>query len=252
MQFNPKFLIILNLAFLLLSCGPIPYYQIQEFKKTQNVNTLPDNIFKNNDLVIEYDFWSRNGFTDFKISNTSDSLIYLDLELSHFVMNGLASPYYTNQVQMESNAYVSSRINSRIYGYSSNGVKYETSNTLIPSKILIIPPQTHKMVKGFNIALLYKACNLKHFSDSSSIRFNDTISPVVIQNLFYYTKESTTKTLSSFENELSLNRVINVNQSKFYSFDYKYDCNQKASVYKFPYSKYKLNNRFYLEYYKTY
>jgi hypothetical protein len=252
MQFNPKFLIILNLAFLLLSCGPIPYYQIQEFKKTQNVNTLPDNIFKNNDLVIEYDFWSRNGFTDFKISNTSDSLIYLDLELSHFVMNGLASPYYTNQVQMESNAYVSSRINSRIYGYSSNGVKYETSNTLIPSKILIIPPQTHKMVKGFNIALLYKACNLKHFSDSSSIRFNDTISPVVIQNLFYYTKGSTTKTLSSFENELSLNRVINVNQSKFYSFDYKYDCNQKASVYKFPYSKYKLNNRFYLEYYKTY
>ena len=252
MQFNPKFLIILNLAFLLLSCGPIPYYQIQEFKKTQNVNTLPDNIFKNNDLVIEYDFWSKNGFTDFKISNTSDSLIYLDLELSHFVMNGLASPYYTNQVQMESNAYVSSRINSRIYGYSSNGVKYETSNTLIPSKILIIPPQTHKMVKGFNIALLYKACNLKHFSDSSSIRFNDTISPVVIQNLFYYTKGSTTKTLSSFENELSLNRVINVNQSKFYSFDYKYDCNQKASVYKFPYSKYKLNNRFYLEYYKTY
>ena len=252
MQFNPKFLIILNLAFLLLSCGPIPYYQIQEFKKTQNVNTLPDNIFKNNDLVIEYDFWSRNGFTDFKISNTSDSLIYLDLELSHFVMNGLASPYYTNQVQMESNAYVSSRINSRIYGYSSNGVKYETSNTLIPSKILIIPPQTHKMVKGFNIALLYKACNLKHFTDSSSIRFNDTISPVVIQNLFYYTKGSTTKTLSSFENELSLNRVINVNQSKFYSFDYKYDCNQKASVYKFPYSKYKLNNRFYLEYYKTY
>jgi hypothetical protein len=252
MQFNPKFLIILNLAFLLLSCGPIPYYQIQEFKKTQNVNTLPDNIFKNNDLVIEYDFWSRNGFTDFKISNTSDSLIYLDLELSHFVMNGLASPYYTNQVQMESNAYVSSRINSRIYGYSSNGVKYETSNTLIPSKILIIPPQTHKMVKGFNIALLYKACNLKHFTDSSSIRFNDTISPVVIQNLFYYTKGNTTKTLSSFENELSLNRVINVNQSKFYSFDYKYDCNQKASVYKFPYSKYKLNNRFYLEYYKTY
>lgn len=252
MQFNPNFLIILNLAFLLLSCGPIPYYQIQEFKKTQAVNTLPDNIFKNNDLVIEYDFWSRNGFTDFKISNTSDSLIYLDLELSHFVMNGLASPYYTNQVQKESNAYVSSRINSRIYGYSSNGVKYETSNTLIPSKILIIPPQTHKMVKGFNIALLYKACNLKHFTDSSSIRFNDTISPVVIQNLFYYTKGSTTKTLSSFENELSLNRVINVNQSKFYSFDYKYDCNQKASVYKFPYSKFKLNNRFYLEYYKTY
>jgi hypothetical protein len=252
MQFNPKFLIILNLAFLLLSCGPIPYYQIQEFKKTQNVNTLPDNIFKNNDLVIEYDFWTRKGFSDFKITNTSDSLIYLDLELTHFVMNGLASPYYTNQVQMESSAIVSSRINSRIYGYSSNGVKYETSNTIIPSKIVIIPPKTHKLVKGFNIALLYKDCNLKHFTDSSSIQFNDSISPVVIQNLFYYTKGSSSKTLSSFENELSLNRVINVNQSKFYSFDYKYDCNQRASIYKFPYSKFKLENRFYLEYYKTY
>ena len=175
MQFNPKFLIILNLALFLLSCGPIPYYQIQEFKKTQAVITLPENVFKNNDIVIEYDFWTRKGFSDFKITNTSDSLIYLDLELTHFVMNGLASPYYTNQVQMESSAYVSSRINSRIYGYSSNGVKYETSNTIIPSKIVVIPPKTHKLVKGFNIALLYKACNLKHFTDSSSIQFNDTI-----------------------------------------------------------------------------
>jgi hypothetical protein len=252
MQFNPKFLIILNLALFLLSCGPIPYYQIQEFKKTQAVIALPENVFKNNDIVIEYDFWTRKGFSDFKITNTTDSLIYLDLELTHFIMNGLASPYYTNQVQMESSAIVSSRINSRIYGYSSNGVKYETSNTIIPSKIVVIPPKTHKLVKGFNIALLYKACNLKHFTDSSSIQFNDSISPVVIQNMFYYTKGSSSKIFSHFVNELSLNRVINVNQSKFYSFDYKYDCNQKASVYKFPYSKFKLENRFYLEYYKTY
>lgn len=251
MQFNPKFFVILNLAFFLLSCGPIPYYQIQEFKKTQSVSALPENVFKNNDLLIEYDFWTRKGFSDFKITNTSDSLIFLDLELTHFVMNGLASPYYTNQIQMESSAIVSSRINSRIYGYSSNGVKYETSNTIIPSKIVVIPPKTHKLVKGFNIALIYKDCNLKHFTDSSSVRFNDTLSPVVLRNLFYYTKGAGSKTLSTFENELSLYQVINVNQAKFYRFDYKYECNQKTSVYKHPYTKFKFYNSFYIEYYKV-
>lgn len=252
MKFNYSFGFTLISLFLLISCGPVKYYQVQEFKKVNKESTLPENTFKNNDLQIEYDFWSRNGFSDFKISNHSDSLIFIDLEMSHFAMNGLATPYYNNQIQMESSAYLSSRINTRIYGYQSNGVKYETSNTYIPSKILVIPPHTHKMIKGFNIALLYKDCNLKHFTDSSSIVFSHEFSPVKLKNLFYYTKGIGNKEYQSFENELSLSSVVNVIQNKFYYFDYKYECNQRASYYALPFSRFKSNNRIYLEYFRVY
>ena len=80
---------------LLGGCISSQYYQIHEITSTEVSNTME---YENSEVKITYNFWSELGNSKCLIFNKTDSLIFFHMDLSHFVFNGLAYPYYTNKV----------------------------------------------------------------------------------------------------------------------------------------------------------
>ncbi|MBL7838197.1 MAG: hypothetical protein JNM67_11830, partial [Bacteroidetes bacterium] len=85
------------LAVLFVSCVSYSQiYQIQEIKKVNSSIAQSELDFKGSHLNIYYNFWEQDKTFSCIIENKSDSLISMDLSLSHFVLNSFAYPYYTS------------------------------------------------------------------------------------------------------------------------------------------------------------
>jgi len=241
-----NFYLIISLFIIsIYGCGYSYYYQIQEISKMDNSNDENKFEFKNNDLIIDYDFWSSNGYSDMKVYNSSDSIIIINMELSHFVVNGHAHSYFNNKVNTQSSTFTtntnSSNLNTRI---SSN-----ESTIQVESKTIVLPPKTYKLISGFNISKLFLDCDLKRFKDSSSILFNLNTTPFSFSNIIYYSKGIDYKNHTEFKNNFWISKVTNIIEDKFMTMDYTYSCGKPVSAYKTTsYPKFKSSNRFYIKY----
>lgn len=52
--------------------------------------------YNENDLTIDYDFWSDHGKVGFIITNNTDEDIFIDLSRSFLIVNGMTFDYYRN------------------------------------------------------------------------------------------------------------------------------------------------------------
>ena len=80
------------------SCQPMLYYQMYEVKPTKNTAPINDElVYEDSNCKISYNFWSNGGNAGFRFYNKTNDDIYLLLDKSNFILNGVAYDYYKNR-----------------------------------------------------------------------------------------------------------------------------------------------------------
>lgn len=203
-----KILIITLLSVLLASCASTSFIQVYKATPTNEV------VMKNNHLVYEdqnckisYNFWDLGGNIGFQIYNKTDKNIYLNLEESFFVLNGIAYNYYKN----------------RIYN--------KTTTSYVEEKIVSIPPKSSKSVSEYSInQTILRDCDLFKYPTKKKIKtksYTMSESPLVFSNIITYTVGQSA-TVINFKNEFYVSEVTNYPASQIYQLTRDEFCDQKG------------------------
>lgn len=280
-----KSLVLLTCLVVLASCSK-PFYQIYKVQPDKKMNIETNSIsFKDNNCVVDYNFWSQNGNIYFLIRNISDESIYIHLDESFLVINGIAKDYYQAR---EYGYSKSSTLSKGLAKSSSNavGVNYTGKNylyNLIQSvggaasvsksynvqsattsgetlvikekKTVCIPPKSAKMFYEYDIAQqIYRDCGLLLYpakKDVNSLSFTETNTPIKFENLIVYTKENSEEKIR-VKNNFYVSEISNFSESEITYKDYPKNCEGKnvPNSTKETYFKNTAPNKFYIEYKK--
>ncbi len=275
-----KSIIILFAIILLSSCAqPYYFYQLQK-TKSNNVKFIDSNyVFENNDVKISYNLWGNNGDPGFYFYNKTDKIIYLNLDKSFFILDGIAYDYYQNREWSSSqsasqgvsesqsinnkksiaNFFIDAAASNSKSVSSSSSIISASSNqsgiTRIEKKIIKMPPQSAKVIVEFTIAnRIYKDCNLVENPDEDEINtlsFNKEKSPHLFSNRLSYSFNPELTDAKTIVNEFWVSEVTNYPEDLFIEYRDKVICNKK-SYYEYPYYKYYSSDSYYIEYHYNY
>lgn len=209
-----KFLSVLLLtAMLLASCVTNSFYQV--YKATPSDTTLlKDNllVYEDQNCEVFYNLWDEGGNIGFRFYNKSNENIYLNLEESFYVLNGMAYNYYKNRTYTNStssgatnpqlnNRYPVNIITNQVYSVSFN-----------EEKIVCIPPKTSKVISEYTInKSLIRDCDLYKYPTKRKIKtksFTQENSPLIFSNKIAYTIGQS-KNLIRFENQFYISEITN-------------------------------------------
>ena len=215
---------------LLTSCGPTIYFQVYQVapgdKMKSNENSL---IYEDDNCIVSYNLWAERGDIGFKVYNKTNSNIYVNLEESFFILNGIAHDYFKN----------------RVYSFAAGS--YSEDN------IICIPPKAAKMVAEYNInETIYRDCDLYRFPARQKYiktkSFTKDDSPIVFGNRIAYS-------LGEYSNLIRCENLFYVSEITNYPMGdmigYKSDefCGKKSFMYQ--YFKLAAPNRFFVKYLKV-
>lgn len=218
-KINYYLLIICSIT--IISCS-FSNYQIHEVKTSNNVN---DSLmtFTKDALKISYNFWSTNGNYTCVIENTSDSMIYFDLEKSHFIYNKYATPYFSNQTTTKT-TILNPTTSAPSFGFD---FKYGISSSVTQEKTLLIPPHSMKLLPSFNIRSKYTNCDLKENTSYSIMNFDQQNTPIKFSNLLYY-KIGNQNIWKDIQNDFWVSSILNIQAEKFYKQVAEEKCGRKT------------------------
>lgn len=202
---------IIASSLLMTGCTSSFYFQIYHIgSDIKEIKEQGNFYFEDENCLITYSFWSEGGNTSFTFYNKTDSTLYLNLDHSFFVLNGIANNYFKNRLFSQSSARsigmtsykstslgdtrllrstISSNTNtasstSRIATTQSNSVTFYEQPTSA------IPPKAMKSIKEYSITgEIYRNCDLLKFPKKnvpSSVFFNNDNSPYQIRNILNY------------------------------------------------------------------
>lgn len=147
-----KFFSLFVILILLSSCSQT-YYQICKVSSDLPITSQGEYIYKSdNDCELTYDFRRDGGVVRFAIKNNTDSIIYIDLQKSFLVKNGIAYDYFldrtigvaeTNGISLSANSY---------YNVLSVANVKTNSLSLEEKPIIAIPPYSSKVFSEYSIA----------------------------------------------------------------------------------------------------
>jgi hypothetical protein len=257
--------IFIILILLFLGCGApgtvARYYQVHQLQSPDVDNRTM--IYENSTIMISYDFWAEGGFSKCLISNMTDSIIFLHLDLSHFVFNGMAYPYYTHKaynvgvsVSGTTNTYYRPYYSWQYYTWpyntvsgvsTGNSTTTNKSESITESPMMVIPPHTSKYIPGFNIGQLYNDCDLKTHKDSVGISFDLNNTPYRFSNMLFYTVEKPDGTRRMINNRFWVSSVSNMTFNTFFDYYNPTVCGKKQ-MYSEYYAIQKATNKYYLRY----
>jgi hypothetical protein len=220
---------ILVLALSFTSCMPTYFYQVYKVKPLDK-NAVEGNIliFEDENCVVNYNLWGENGSVDFEFFNKSDQNIYLDLNESFFILNGIANDYFKNRVTTTAASNgISTSTKLGLLAASSTGA----SVSITEKKIICIPSQTTKLISEFNInESLYRDCDLYKYPTKKQIvskSFEISNSPIVFSNRFQYVIGDS-KEKVNFVNEFYVEEITNFPDSEMVEMEHEEFCGQKS------------------------
>lgn len=231
-------LFLISIVVLFPSCGVS--YQVY-YMQPEKANRGDKMIFENKDIKVGYDLWCEGGNSGFAIYNKTNKPIYIDLENTHFILNGVANTYFQNQTYTTGSsvtvknassvgfrntnssvwgsgarfgrtAYVNTNSNTSSSSWSiGNETSYTTmsAQTVTEKRIITIPPRAMKIFPGFSInTSLY---NVNHFAwENKPKTFNKVNTLISVNNVIAYRfKESEIDSNILFENGFWLKGIVN-------------------------------------------
>lgn len=267
----------LNLLFtalivvLLTSCAT-SFYQVYKAVPTDNL-IKTDNylIYEDDNCKISYDFWGEGGNIGFYFYNKTNENIYLNLEQSFFVLNGIAYDYFKNRVftHLKGAGVTSSKVSTasksvtginyldliqtnRIQASSSVGVMTPSGFSISynEEKIICIPSKTSKIITEYNInESLYRDCDLFKYPTKRQIKsksFTKSDSPIIFSNRIGYSVGQSDK-LIKFENEFYISEISNYPEKEMIESKYDEYCGLESMI-KTEYFKNVSPDKFYIKY----
>lgn len=255
---------------LLLSSCSTTFYQLYNVKPiNESLNKSELLFFEDENCKITYDLWSNGGNIGFNFYNKTESKIYVQLNESNFILNGLAYDYFQNRTFTRSGSKASSTFNSSPSSVNATGrnvyttkktnqVKGLSSTSLSSSlgyavskredSILCIPSKTTKRVSEYSINdLLIRNCGLFKYPTKkqiNTISYTEDQSPIVFSNRITYQINSN---INEVRNEFYVAEITNYPRSEFIETKYEEFCGQKSSYPK-KYFKHYDTDKFYLKY----
>ena len=262
------------IAVLLTSCATTSFYQVYKAVPTdKSIKTDNYLIYEDDNCKISYDFWGEGGNIGFYIYNKTDENIYLNLEQSFFVLNGIAYDYYKNRVYTHSTSsgatsskattasksvtgfnYLDLLQTNRIQASNSIGVMTSSGFSISynEEKVICIPSKTSKIVTEYNIIeSLYRDCDLFKYPTKKQIKsksFTKSDSPITFSNRITYTIGQSDKQIK-FENEFYISEILNYPESEIFEAKYDEYCGQKSTTMT-KYFKNVSPDKFYIKYTK--
>jgi hypothetical protein len=266
---------------ILTSCGSSRFYQIYQVDTISSVSKTNDAlVYEDDNCEILYNFWGQGGNAGFHFYNKTDENIYINMDESFFICNGIAYNYYKNRIftYSQSSLLNTSKSNTALFRYSSSNVTaYSASNIIgllfstatgsattkgksissgsstayIEEKTICIPPKTTKIIAEYSVTeSLYRDCNLFKYPSKKRIRtseFSVSESPFVFSNKIAYTI-GTSENLLRLENKFYVSEITNYPQREIIVRKIEQSCDEDG-FYK-DYFKDSSPDKFYIEYEK--
>ncbi|MCM1504372.1 MAG: hypothetical protein NC127_04160 [Muribaculum sp.] len=242
-----EFSLFIFSLFLFTSCSSTKYfYQVYDVKAIDVPIVDNQYVYNNEDITVSYNFCSNKGNMTFYCFNKSGKIIYILLDNSFYINNGIAYDYYknveyTSTASLATNEYASSNLTlsliagtSKIgynqnyadsfgssvsratkFGYSAlSSQSYSTTEHM--SKVVAIPPHSAKFIDGFTIldkAILqcgeemYNQNYPKH--NSQSLTYSSIDSPVTFSNHISYSFNRDGTETQNFVNSFYIGSIQN-------------------------------------------
>lgn len=269
-----KILFTALISVLLTSCVSTSYFQVYKAAPSDKL-VIKDNllVYEDENCKVSYNLWDEGGNIGFQFFNKTDKNIYLNLEESFFILNGVSYNYYRNRVFTNSTNSGATETRGATASKSVTGINYldllqtnriSATNTvgimrssgfsvsINEEKIVCIPSQTSKIITEYNInESLFRDCDLFKYPTKKQIKsktFSKTQSPLVFSNIIAYTIGQTDN-LIKLENEFYVTEISNYPESEISELIYDEYCGQKSMT-KTKYFKNVSADKFYIKYSK--
>lgn len=255
--------VIAAMAVAVAACSKKTYYQVYQTKPTAGSTVeLADGkmVHEGTNCIVRYNFFAQDGDAGFWFTNLTDSVIYVDLAETFFVINGNANEYYQAR---EWTTTKSSTISVSKQERKSKGKKKSYDNvegssqtstkasTFGERRIIAIPPHATKYFSEFQInSTDMEMCGVKDTPKRSKPEgnsFTEENTPFTFGNFITYTVGCKGKKVHVNDN-FYVSEVINVNgEAMFESVRQKDACGREKGdrVQKMRYST---PDRFYVIY----
>lgn len=265
-------LYIIGTILIMSSCAS-SFYQVYDVKPIERSVTKTDELFyADKNCKITYNLWAEEGNIGFNFYNKSDSVIYVKLNESNFILNGFAHDYFKNRTFTVSESKSAStstkatgsvavtgvntfdnvqtnKVKSSSAAHLSSSVGYAVSTK--EDSIIRIPPQTTKRISEYSINdKLIRDCDLLKYPKAKKVKtvsYTKENSPLVFSNRITYEVNGHSKVV---ENEFYVSEITNYPESKFFESKEEEFCGQKSS-FQTKYYKFYDIDRFYIKYKKN-
>lgn len=117
------------IALFIVSCGSGKevvknHYQIYKVEAASNIKKTNNAlIYEDENCEIRYDFWDVGGNAGFLIYNKTDKDLYLNMDQSYFIHNGIAMDYFRNRIFTDESSNSVSRSSTNSSTNSSSETK---------------------------------------------------------------------------------------------------------------------------------
>lgn len=259
------------IAMMLTSCVST-YFQVYKAVPSDKL-VVKDSllVYEDESCKVSYNLWGEGGNIGFQFFNKTDKNIYLNLEESFFILNGVSYDYYRNRVFTSSTSSGATTSRGATATKSVTGLNYldliqtnriSATNTvgLMTSsgfsvsynekKIVCIPSKTSKIISEYNInESIFRDCDLFKYPTKKQVKtktFSKEQSPLVFSNRIAYTIGQTDSFIK-FENEFYVTEISNYPESEMFESKYDEFCGQISPI-KTKYFKNASADRFYIKY----
>ena len=256
----------------LTSCVSTSFFQVYKATPSDQL-VMKDNsiVYEDDNCKITYYLWSEGGNIGFQFFNKTDKTIYLNLEESFFIINGLSYNYYRNRIFTNSKSAAATTSNYITTSTSVTGLNFldlaqtdkisETNSAdLITAsgysvayteeKNVCIPSKTFKIISEYTInESLFRDCDLFKFPTRKQITtksFTKEQSPLVFSNRIAYSVGKNDNFIK-FENEFYVTEISNYPENEFIEWKYEKYCGQE-SMYMKEFFKNVSADKFYIKY----
>jgi len=260
------------IAIFMTSCVSTSYYQVYKTSTSEKIKLKENSLdYEDQNCIISYNFWQDEGNIGFRFFNKTNQNIYLDLDDSFYILNGIANNYYKNRIftnsqnsgvvvtqgatfgRSVSDTNFLNLLQTNLMSTSGSTGKVSSSATAVAyneEKIICIPPQTAKIISEYNInQSLFRNCELLRYPTKKQIkaeRFTKLTSPIIFSNIISY-KIAQSETQNQIQNEFYVSEISNLPESEMYFLKYQENCGKKSAL-KLKYFVEPKPNKFYIRY----
>lgn len=252
---NFKIILVGLLVLIMTSCSSTSFYQVYKTTASDKINVKENSlVYEDQNCTISYNFWENEGNIGFQFFNKTDKNIYLNLDESFFIFNGISNNYYKNRVftNSQSSGVIVSKGATASQSFSGNNFMNLLQNNFISAsssvektglsgtsvsyneeKTICIPPQTAKVISEYNInGYLFRDCDLLRYPTKKEVKsknFSKSSSPIIFSNIITY-KIAQSETQNKVQNEFYVSEITNLPESEMYSSKYEEYCGKKNTL----------------------
>jgi hypothetical protein len=198
------------------ACTPQLAYQVLE--------THAATSSANPDVLLDYNFWNEGGVVACTVRNQTDAPLYVDLNRTQLIINGLAQDYYSDEQQTTTIA----RGRSMATAYASPWLGYYTpgsastqssnSRTLHAKPLLQVPPRAAIVIGGLSaVPTRLFHCDLEKWRSSkpATVAFTEEASPLKFRQFLTYSRRPDGSDARTIDHAFWVEKVSNMSLASF-------------------------------------